>query len=161
MSNREIWTVSMKGWSWKMSAGSIESLDHCLKKAASQWKRAGCSATMKHHIMRDHLAAQCSWAGNMVWSHNYADETANLKSRLRGDSVNRRYYSRSVIHGCHSVCTNCWNIIKTWQSEAPTYIIWERVSRENIRFAFDTFWAHYSSETSRIKHPPHDQNKNV
>eukprot|EP00969_Alexandrium_andersonii_P124980 5524201-Alexandrium_andersonii.AAC.1 len=59
-----------------------------------QWKRAGGPFRMKHHAFVRHIADQCEYAGNFLWSHNYEDETQNFHMRVRGASVNKPMYER-------------------------------------------------------------------
>ena len=77
----------------KMSDESLEHVSFLCSSAANCWERLGGAATMKFHIMAQHLAIQMAWAGNMTWSHNYMDETENAYTRYIGSSVNRKFHN--------------------------------------------------------------------
>ena len=77
----------------KMSAESLEHVAFLCSAAANCWEQLGGAATMKFHIMADHLATQMAWAGNMTWTHNYMDETENAYSQQIGSSMNRKFHN--------------------------------------------------------------------
>ena len=77
----------------KMSDESLEHVSFLCSTAANCWEQLGGAATMKFHIMADHLAAQMAWAGNMTWTHNYMDETENSYLQQIGSSVNRKFHN--------------------------------------------------------------------
>ena len=66
-------------------------------KCAVAWKRSGGNMTMKWHAFAEHLVDQMRFAGNVAWTHNYADESENFSTRRRGTSVSRQVYSKMFL----------------------------------------------------------------
>ena len=88
----------------RMSSDSLVELQTLGQNVVRQWQRSGGRITMKFHVLAEHLADQMAFAGNMTWSHNYADESCNFESRLRGSSCNRRAYSRMFLSKWYRNC---------------------------------------------------------
>eukprot|EP00929_Paragymnodinium_shiwhaense_P000878 TRINITY_DN101083_c0_g1_i1.p1 TRINITY_DN101083_c0_g1~~TRINITY_DN101083_c0_g1_i1.p1 ORF type:complete len:691 (+),score=49.20 TRINITY_DN101083_c0_g1_i1:78-2150(+) len=80
-----------------LSPDALHQVRDLARRCVLQWIRAGGSTRMKHHVLGDHLADQCEWAGNVRWTHNYSDESANFAMRTRAQSTNRQFLSRRTL----------------------------------------------------------------
>ena len=77
-----------------ISNDSLDEMRDLSQTCLHEWVRSGHRPTMKFHVLGEHLVDQMAFAGNMTWTHNYADESFNFESRVRGNSVSRKAFTR-------------------------------------------------------------------
>eukprot|EP00969_Alexandrium_andersonii_P258555 11431466-Alexandrium_andersonii.AAC.1 len=80
-----------------MSQVALSRLRRLCAQCAVSWRDSGQRATMKWHVLAHHLPDQMKFAGNMTWTHNYADESENFQTRVRGSSCSRKAYARMFL----------------------------------------------------------------
>ena len=116
-----------------MSSLALQQLKALFEKLISQWKRSGGHITIKFHVAGEHLADQMSFAGNMTWTHNYADESCNHESKVRGDAslqtekAGDPLFQRAVQVADVSTSPTVW----PWPSE--DFMIVDRICSKDFR----------------------------
>ena len=76
-----------------MTPIAIAHLGHTTRACVKAWGDSGQPVTMKWHAFGAHFEAQSAFSGNPSYSHNYADESENYSSRVRGFGLYRPMFA--------------------------------------------------------------------
>eukprot|EP00959_Pyramimonas_sp_CCMP1952_P000631 12187-Pyramimonas_sp.AAC.1 len=81
----------------KMSEASLLNLEHTIGAAIDAWGALGLPFQMKWHAFGKHFVSQCRSHGNVLYSHNFRDESENAATRRRSSSLFRSEMTRNFL----------------------------------------------------------------
>ena len=81
----------------QVSEDAFPVLEAAAHRACESWENSGNRATMKWHILSEHLVPQMKIFGNCLYTHNYADESANFQERERANFLWRPAFAENLL----------------------------------------------------------------
>ena len=73
----------------KMSETSLQNLEHTIDRAIDAWGALEFPFQMKWHALGKHFVRQCRTHGNVLFSHNFRDESENASTKKRSFNLYR------------------------------------------------------------------------